>query len=360
LSELSPVNEKMQILYSETILLFLKKAKSLAFSILQNEMHLKCGRTRFYHGKIGYPLQLVLFEHPSKLGYFDSEMYEIGINKCFLFEKEEKLRQLLQHELAHYLTFIQHGKEAAHHGKEFRSICASFGFAPKVSLAKTSSETHQKSLHLVKKVEKLLALSESHNEHEAEAALLKAHSLLLKHGLCLTSSSSLDEEMALTRLFKRGRIDAKLRTIASILRHFFIYPIFNQGNKCSYLEILGTPCHVEIATYIGHFLDRELDRLWKSSALKGQRAKHSFFSGIAKGYESKMELSSEAKQALIPLERQLTKTAEEIYPHLSSRSSRGLYDPHAHKKGKEAGKNMQIKAALSSQNKSTLRLKFPL
>lgn len=38
---------------------------------------------------------------------------------------------------------------------------------------------------LVKKIQKLLALSESSNEHEAQSAMLKAQELLIKHKLSL-------------------------------------------------------------------------------------------------------------------------------------------------------------------------------
>jgi len=109
----------MEILYSQAIFSFLKKGHRLALRILREEVHLKVGNTRFYLNNRSYPLHLVAFEHPSRLGYFRAEFYEIGINKSYLFESEKDLLDLLRHELAHYLTFIKHGPHVPHHGKDF-------------------------------------------------------------------------------------------------------------------------------------------------------------------------------------------------------------------------------------------------
>ena len=84
----------MEILYSQTILAFLMKVRRFSLAILSNEMGLKVGRTRFYIGRISYPLQFVVFDHPSKLGHFISSLYEIGINKLYLLENEEERKIL--------------------------------------------------------------------------------------------------------------------------------------------------------------------------------------------------------------------------------------------------------------------------
>lgn len=346
----------MNLLYSDTILLFLKKVKKEARSIIQTEMALKCGPRRFWVKNVGYPLHFVVFEHPSKMGYFDPEMYEIGVNKCFLFEPEESLKDLLRHELAHYLTFITHGSSVSPHGKEFRDICALYGWKIEVARATVSSEKRKESLRITQKIQKLFSLSQSHHVHEAELALCKARELLLKYHQAHVQEDS--EEMEIHRLIKQKRTSSKLQAIASILKHFFVYPVFNHGKGCVYLEIFGTPVNIEIATYVGHFLERELEVLWKDSNLKGLRAKNSFFRGLAHGYEQKMKPVHCDKKAIISLESQLASSAEKAYPHLSSSFSRCSIDLEATRLGKDHGNKLQIRPGIKSSESKTSLLQF--
>ena len=340
----------MNLLYSETICLFLSQVQKEAQSILSHEMGLSCGMRHFWVKETGYPLNFVVFEHPNKMGYFDPEMYEIGINKCFLFEPQDALRDLLRHELAHYMTFIVHGLTAPH-GKEFHAICNLYGWKTNVTQATIPPLNRKINFRALEKVQKLFALSSSHHTHEAELALLKARELLVKYHLQHAREGL--EEMEIHRLFKQKRSSSKMQTIASILRHFFVYPVFNRGKGCVYLELFGKSVNLEIAKYVGCFLDRELERLWKTSGLKGLRAKNSFFRGVAKGYNQKMKPKSEQVQAIISLKNQLVKAAAKAYPHLSTSYSRSYADLRATAIGKERGKELQIHSSLKATSTSS-------
>lgn len=346
----------MNLLYSETISLFLKKVKQEARSILKHEMGLHLGRQRFWVKQTGYPLHFVVFEHPSKCGYFDPEMYEVGINKCYLFESDEALRDLLRHELAHYITFIEHGVSVPHHGKEFHAVCKRYGCKAEVARATTQPKETAESLRILQRVQKLLALSSSHHAHEAEAALVKARELLLKYHIENVSLES--EEMEMHRLIKQKRCSAKLHAIASILKHFFVYTVFNHGKGCVYLEVFGSSVNVEIATYVGRFLEREFEELWKLSSLKGLRAKNSFFRGIAKGYDQKMHPLPREKGALIQLNHQLTHAASQAYPHLAKTSMNSRIDSNAAKVGLEKGKNLSIRPGIQKSTATRAKIGF--
>lgn len=337
----------MNLLYSETICLFLKKVKKEAQSILKNEMGLTCEPRRFWVKETGYPLHFVVFEHPTKMGYFDPEMYEVGVNKCFLFESESAMRDLLRHELAHYMAFIIHGPSVPHHGKEFHAICELYGWKTEVARATTSPSNRKNSHRILEKVQKLFALSTSHHAHEAELALLKARELLVKYHL--THVGSDPEEMEIHRILKQKRSSSKMQAIASILKHFFVYPVFNHGKGCVYLELFGDSVNLEIAIYVGHFLNRELEHLWKSTGLKGLRAKNSFFRGVAKGYDQKMKPKADQVQAIMTLENQLVDIASKAYPHLTLSYSRSNIDFKASEIGKERGKKLQIFKSLKSK-----------
>ena len=112
------------LIFSKTVVAFIEKATALTKQIVSKEMGLKIGRKNFYHQNISYPIRLVSFEHPSQLGFFDGQFYEIGLNKRLVFESEKIVCSVLKHELAHYITFIECGENIFSHGKRV-SKCVS-------------------------------------------------------------------------------------------------------------------------------------------------------------------------------------------------------------------------------------------
>ncbi len=354
----------MHLLYSKTILLFIDKIKNYAQEIFAEEIQLTCHDQFFKKGHIKYPLRFVVFDHPSKLGYFNPHFYEIGIHKCFLFNHEASLKNVLRHELAHYLTFIEYGLEIQPHGKEFRFICKKYGWETLISHAfapKQQSEKIQKTMSLLKKIEKLFALGNSPHPKEAQAALLKAKKLLLKYNLNISFKENEEEEISIYRFMQVKKSSPKLRTIAQILRHFLVHPIFNRGYRYTYLEIFGEKVNVKVAIHIGNFLDLELERLWKMSkspSLRGLRAKNSFFSGIAEGYREKISQKEiENEPALIAIQNNLDKKVKEIYTRFSFKKTMLLIEKQGLSEGKRVGKSLMIPTFLSSK-KPRLKKKF--
>lgn len=308
-------------------------------------MGLQVGRTRFYIGKASYPLQFVVFDHPSRLGHFTSSLYEIGINKLFLLEKEEEIKNLLRHELAHYMAYIEYGEQIRSHGKEFREICKRYGWPSEISKAHIPIENAIKNKRIVDKVRKLLSLGESPHAEEAKGAALKAKELLSKYNLELTEA---DEETVLKRVLEKKRSGAKLQAIAEILRSFFVYPVFNHGKGILYLEIVGDRVNVEVAEYVAHFLDKQFEILWeqgkkKDPLLKGRASKNSFFRGLAKGYQKK---EGPQHRGLIRIEKQLIKQVETIYPHLSTSRVFFKSSARAAKIGELFGRNLKIREGI--------------
>jgi len=144
-----------------------------------------------------------------------------------------------------------------------------------------------------------LALASSDNAHESEMATLKANELLLEHNLELTKahdqSQTEQELVCVARVLEAARKNAKHVTIYEILKTFYVSPVFNHGRGVFYLEVVGDRTSVELADYVAHFLDHELEILWmqtqkENPKLKGKSAKNSFLRGVAKGYIEKIEL----------------------------------------------------------------------
>lgn len=357
-----------RLLYSATIRAFLAKVEKLSKEILSKEVGLTLKGSRVVFKSYSYKLCYVVFEDERVLGYFSSNHLEIGIHKLFLFSKDQTaLLNLLRHELAHFLTWLEHGLEAADHGKQYHEICRRFGWGKEIysAEAELSSQTltvggAEQAKKILAKVHKLLTLAASSNPHEANLATMKANELLLNHNLSLAAvtDDSSSQESAIIRILPSLRASAKLFSIAQIIRTFFVYPIISKGRELTYLELFGTKENIEIAAYVADFLDRKLEELWeettlKNPTLKGMTAKNSFFRGIAEGYLNQIKAAEKerpqlVKNALVHLESALLKETKLAYPHLRQTKMRYTHCATASRLGKEKGATLQIHRPLTT------------
>lgn len=349
------------ILHSETLHAFLRHAESMAKEILENECSLKTNRTRFLVGQTSWPLNLVCFEGTSRWAYFDPAFYQIGLNRKLAGRvKDSVLRDLLRHELAHYLTRIFHGESVASHGAEYHATCQRFGWPSEVATAQGDLfAEHEATIGdlasdaLVEKVKKLLALSTSSNPHEAELATLKANQLILRHHLSRAALGESQTELCVLTVMEAGRKSSMMVATYDILTHFMIKPLLQYGKGQVRLEVIGDRSQVELADYVAQFLQREFEVLWKSSGLKGKRAKNSFFMGIARGYRAKLETArqsytTEEKTALVQVERSREKSIRQFMGGFGTSSSSQVLDGSAMEKGKAAGMKLSILTGVKS------------
>jgi hypothetical protein len=351
------------IIYDQTAIAFLQKCQVLVKQIL-GELKIQTRQSRFVLKGYLYPIQVVVFEG-RELAHFDASYLQIALNrKLITGAKESVLRDILKHEIAHYLTFILHG-EVASHGQEFHQVCRDYGLSPEIAQATMQLEAaNQEKVgdleaeKVLEKVKKLLQLARSNNAHEAELATIKANSLLLRHNLDHVQSD--EEPIYLDRLLRRGRKDTKLSAIQSILKHFIVKAVMSSGRNTCCLEVSGTLTNVKLARYVAEFLDREMDDMWEEAqrdhGLKGLRAKNSFFAGIAKGFDLKMskakqDFTTDEQKALVLVERSLDEKTKIIYRRLSSYSSGASYHEEAGHLGMEKGKNLTIREGVESKSK---------
>lgn len=357
-------------LHSKTIEAFLTRVKKDTRNILRTEMNLDVLKSRILYKGILYPLNIVVFEDNSRLGYFDSRTYELGLSKKLMYlAKTEVLLNIIRHELAHFMIYLTLGARAAH-GEEFHSMCRRFGWGAEVynSYANIELENNklndedEKTQKLLARLKKLMALASSDNTHESELATLKANELLLEHNLDLSKSSSEQEEIVyVKRVLETTRKTTKHVAIYEILKTFFVSPVFNHGRGVFYLEVIGDRTSVELAEYVANFLNHELDILWKQTQkdnpkLKGMACKNSFFRGVAKGYVEKIQAQKNniaTKNELVIIEKNLQRYLSIAYPRIGHSSlSAGMHNEDAHRAGKTKGSNLSIKPGLNSANNS--------
>jgi hypothetical protein len=365
------------LLYSETISTFITRIKKMARQILIEEMQLNIRRSRIEFNGMLYPLNFVVFEDNQKLGYFDSQFYQVGLNKKLMYSaKNPVLKNILRHELAHFATHLKYGQEHKAHGNEFRDICRLYGWDKTVwnaysdiNLENEKVEGDLASEKIISKIKKLLALASSSNSHESELATLKANSLLLEHNLSMSQSQKdLDQqEIFVLRVLSGKRNSAKFKAIYEILQTFFVQPVFNHGQNIFYLEVLGERINVEMADYVANFLDLELDNLWneirkENPNLKGSAKKNSFMRGIAHGYVEKIrsiQRENIKAKSLVRLEKDLQTKIRQVYNrcgHSSSSSSKNCEQSAS--LGRDIGKNLNIRPGLKSQSNSKKLLTY--
>lgn len=358
-------------LYSKNIIKFINNIKTTLKGVLSREIVLKVSGDRFYDRQKGYsyPIKVVIFNNRAMLGYFDPHFYELGFHERLMHANTELLENIIRHELAHYITFINHGDTAKPHGEEFRIFCQRMGWGEGVYKATTCLDDGvftplAEENNVLRKVQKLMALATSNNTHESEQAMIKSQQLLLKHNMEFNNIEVEEgEKIFLQRIMKQTKIDAKMRSIAQILETFFVNTVYNRVGGFTYLEIVGSATNIEIAEYVATTLQHQLEGLWdqvkkQQPGLKGTIAKNSFFMGVAKGYCNKInflkkQCDSNTSNALILIEKKLKEANDMVYPRLGKSHSHAHYCSQSSSLGEQAGRRLNINPAVNNPSVSS-------
>ena len=130
-------------------------------------------------------------ELKNQWGNWSPQKREISLSRQLVLNYPwDSIRDVLLHEMAHQMAQQLWGASAQiPHGPVFKQACrllhidstASANYAPlQDRLLRDASNTHDKRMLRIKK---LLALAESKNRFEAEAAMTKAHELIARHNI---------------------------------------------------------------------------------------------------------------------------------------------------------------------------------
>lgn len=367
------------LLYSATINAFTGKVKKLAIKIMNEEMGMAFNKTRFLWRGYYYPLHFVLFEDPQKLGYFSPGNFQLGLHKKLMYlAHDEVLKNIIRHELAHMycsLIYEEQYQELFSHGAEFQKICKDFGWGVEVSKAYSNLEFENQlyspdtSFEKVKaKVEKLLALADSDNPHEAAAATFKANNLLLKYNLKnLAATDQGEVESCVKMVFRAKKMNSTLNALYDILQYFYVQPVFNRTREGVGLDVVGSRLNVEMADYITKYLAAEFELLWNRAKkedpkMKGLKKKNNYILGIASGFTAKLKNErqilkkvSSSSRELITIENNLIQQVRLAFPRLSRQaSSSGSFDSNARSKGQRDGSSLSIRPGVSQGNRGRL------
>jgi len=313
----------------------------------------------------------------TKWGYWSHEKSEIRLSRYFVLNHSwDAVRETLLHEIAHQFAGQVLGAHNEHpHGPKFKRACYLLRANPRASgdykplderILHDSPSPQDKIMFWVKK---LMALAQSKNRHEAEAAMTKAHELIAKHNIDIIDR---DEDRNFISVFlgipalRHFREDYYL---SNLLHDFyFVYAIWvpayvlQKGKMGNVLEISGTIQNIKIANYVydfvKHFIDSQWIRYNKKRGLSRYR-KTDFAAGIIEGFRSKLKLQTQVKKktkhkpGLIKIEDPLLqKHARYKYQSIRTVSGKALRkDKDVLNDGISVGKDMVISKGIMQKGR---------
>ncbi|MCI5178878.1 MAG: DUF2786 domain-containing protein [Candidatus Electrothrix sp. AW3_4] len=298
---------------------------------------------------------------------------------------------VLKHEMAHQVCSEYFGLKQAGHGKEFQQACQLLGVSfpynrstgdlPDVLVEPSANEQTEEGRKVIRRVNKLLALAGSDNEHEATLAMQRATELLHRHNLAM---SALAERSGCVRLViqtGKKQIPTWRKDICLILKTYFFVEViytslYDAERQDSYktIELLGRAENVPIAEHCYYFLKQQLASLWQKNRHRFQgntrTAKNSYYLGVLEGFSQK--LAEQAKKVSQENQRQREAGAGELiisndrgvqefiklhFPRLQ-RTKRNTVqiNKDSYEKAVVAGKNIVLHQSLTEKKQGSQRL----
>jgi hypothetical protein len=257
------------------------------------------------------PPQIVLFPSMAQLGRWDSATRTLELSRSLVFEKPwGVVVEVIRHETAHqYVHEVLGATHESAHGASFRRVCEERGIDAAAAGMPVAAETgHGRDARVLERVARLLALAESPNQHEAEAAAAQAQRLMLKHNLEHVRDAQ-QRRYGFRHLGRpTGRLSAADHVLATILaKHFFVEVLWVtvyrplEGKHGRVLEVCGTPENLAIASYVHEFLEHTAARLWRehkrSQRLRTDRDRRTFLAGVMTGFAEKLRGQEQTQRA---------------------------------------------------------------
>ncbi|MDR3630748.1 MAG: DUF2786 domain-containing protein [Desulfocapsaceae bacterium] len=305
------------------------------------------------------PPVFAISESKRQLGLWRPETREIRISSFLIRNYPWDITlQILKHEIAHQVCSEMYHDQTGGHGELFLKTCAQLGLPERFSHAQGDlslagerrgcGSCDDASRKIVEKIRKLLALSQSANEHEAALAMKMAGRLLEKHNLAQLPDDSQHNFVYLIINRKKKRIaEYQRRIIAILTKHFHVEAVssslYDPGTDEIYktFELFGKQANVQIAEYCYDFLEQKLSALWQERAHpvqgNGRIAKKSYYLGLLKGLSDRLTeqsdeagsdaryppnmRSSSAAGGLLVADRALQQFIRSRYPRLSGRAA---------------------------------------
>ena len=297
---------------------------------------------------------IVLSDSMHRLGQWVRANRTLELQRHLVLHKPwPEVMAVLEHEMAHqYVDEFLKVRDETAHGETFRKVCEERGIDARANGAPVvrSDETGEKTFE---RIRKLLALAASSNQHEAEAAMKKAHELMLRHNI---EQLPIKHDFEVRHLGEsRQRANAVQSEVVGLLSELFFVEVISipvyvpqTGKRASVFEITGTLANVEMAAHVYEFLLATADRLWQANRadarVRSGRDRVSYQTGVIRGFREKL-LFERTELRGVGLVWAGDKRLEEFYrrrnPRIVTRR-RSLRVGGAHHAGREAGRTVVL------------------
>jgi hypothetical protein len=333
----------------------------------------------YFKGALTAP-QIALVPSRARLGRFCHETRTLEMSRPLLVEQPwGVVLEVLKHEVAHQYVHEVLGEEGeTAHGPAFRATCARLGIDAAASGLPTPARAGDdgpgaEHARVIEKIARLLALAESPNRHEAEAAAATAQRLMLRHNLDVRADAP-PRGYAFRHLGRpSGRVTEAERLLAMILgKHFFVeviwVPVYRplDGKRGSVLEVCGTPANLEIAEYVHHFLAHTAERLWaehkRERGIARDRDRRTYLAGVMAGFAEKLgrQARRHKEEGLVWVkDADLGQFLRARHPHIRHVRHPGAQRNEAFTDGRRAGHGIVLHRGVRGATESRGRLLPP-
>lgn len=335
----------------------------------------------YYRLNLSHP-QIVLGNFKSKHGHWDPVTRTISIGVETIKQHPwHAVVNILKHEMAHQYVSEFALPVESEHGPHFKRACELMGLpdwaaAASGELPNAIPDWRKESLteeekRLLDKTNKLLALAQSDNEHEAALAMQRVRELYAKYNLDQVEKRREAQFVSWILNFKSKRIEGWQSVILVILdKHFFVRTIsfseFDPTDLVEYkaAEIIGKKENVLMAEYVYQFLERTVNALWEKHLKEKpsledlphptlRSEKRHFMIGVLDGFMDQLDQTkcyqnlgrseSECKSLVRTADKELNEFYKRKYPRTSTRSGGGFNpDRETYKSGVSEGQKIRL------------------
>lgn len=304
------------------------------------------------------------------LGRWHRQVREISISEAHILRDPwHEVEQTLYHEMAHqYADEVLQAWDERAHGPAFAEACRRLRIEARASQRRGADQDEADKV--LAKVQKLLALAQSHNVHEAEVAMATANRLLLQHNLDLTQAKAQRSYRTLRvgPLWTSVPVTAKL--VSGILAEFFfVEAIWTSAyealadRNARQLELLGTDTNLKLASYVHDFLHGAVQRLWREQQHRhaGRSARREFEGGVLLGFRDKLraERNLSREKGLVWVgDAGLDEFVAQEHPQLRTMARGSLGVTSALSAGRAAGQALRLHHGVSHHGGGGKRLGY--
>lgn len=322
------------------------------------------------------PVSIELSDATGRLGRWRSDVRTIEIGRSLVLEQPwGVVVEVLKHEMAHqYVHEVLGQTSETSHGPAFRDVCRRAGIDPTAAgMPVATGVGTDEDARILERIARLLALAESSNANEAQAAMNAAQRLMLKHNLD-TARTRTPHGYAFRHLGKAtGRVTESERLLAAILAaHFFVeviwIPVYRplEKKRGSILEICGTASNLEMAAYVHAFLTHTSEQLWqehkRASGIRSNRDRRTYLAGVMTGFMEQLntQRTKNREQGLVWLrDADLSDYYRRRHPHIQRVRHQGNRRTEAHAHGRAAGRKIVLHRPVEGKASAAGRLLGP-